>query len=114
MKTQPLPDSVVALNRILNIAGLIMTGVVLAAIGAKLLGWIRDPLALLLRLPLLALIPCLIVISGISAEIVVMTRRGCLPSGANWSERTHFRSFVVLWILFAVSQIVFLIRFRPN
>lgn len=100
------------MSRVLDVAGLIMVVVVLTAITAKVLGWKRDPVTVFLRLPLFALIPCCIVISGISAEIIVLTFRGGFPSIARWNERTHFRLLVLLWILFAVSQIAFLIRFR--
>jgi hypothetical protein len=109
MKTHALRNLVVVLNRILDVACFIMGAVVLTAIMAKWLGWKGDPVALLLRLPLFALIPWCVAISGISAEVVALTIRACLPFGARWSERTRFRLLIVLWILFAVIQITFLI-----
>ncbi len=112
MKKQPLRNSVVAVNRGLDVAGFIMVAVVLTAIMAKLVGWKGDPVALFLRLPLFALIPCCIAISGISAEVVVETLRACLPANARGTERTRFRLLIELWILFALIQITFLIRYH--
>ncbi len=79
MKKHPLRNFVVALNRVLDVTGFIMMAAVLTAIVAKLVGWKGDPVALFLRLPLFALIPCCIAIGGISAEVVVMTLRACFP-----------------------------------
>jgi hypothetical protein len=112
MKRQSLRNFVVALNRVLDVAGFIMMMVGLTAITAKVLGWKGDPVALFLRLPLFVLVPCCIAIGGISAEVVVMTLRACPSFGARWSERTRFRLLIVLWILFAVIQITFLIRYH--
>ena len=111
MKTHALRNFVVVLNRVLDVAGFIIMAAVLTAIVAKLVGWKGDPVALLLRLPLFALIPCCIAISGIAAEVVALTIRACLPFGARWSERRRFLLLIVLWILFAVNQITFLIRY---
>jgi hypothetical protein len=112
MKTQSLRNFDVVLNRVLDVAGFITMAVVLTAIVAKLVGWKGDPVALFLRLPLSVLIACDIAISGISAEVVALTLRACLPSRARHSERTRFGLLVVLWILFAVVQITFLIRYQ--
>ena len=115
MKTRIIRNAV--LNRVLDVAGFIAAVVVLTAFAAKSLGWKGDPIAALLRLPSYVLVPCFIVfsivISGISAEIIVLTFRGCFPAVARWGDRTHFRLLVVLWILFAATQIAFLIWFRP-
>lgn len=112
MKTHALHNSVVVLNRVLDVASFIMAMVGLTAITAKVVGWKGDPVALFLRLPLFALILCCIAVSGISAEVVALTVRACLPSRARHSERTRFGLLVVLWILFVVVQITFLIRYQ--
>ena len=109
-KTQTLRNT--ALNRVLDGAGFILLAVGLAAIAAKLLGWKGDPIGVVLRLPLLVLIPCCIIVSGISAEILVLVFREGFPSVARWSERVHFRLLIALWILVAVCQIAFVIWFR--
>jgi hypothetical protein len=112
MKKHPLRNFVLVLNRVLDVAGFITVAVVLTAITAKVVGWKGDPVALFLRLPLFIMIPCCIAISGISAEVVALTLRTCLPSRARQSERTRFGLLVVLWILFAVIQITFLIQYQ--
>jgi phosphoglycerol transferase MdoB-like AlkP superfamily enzyme len=99
-------------NRVLDVACFIMGAVGLTAITAKLVGWKGDPVALFLRLPPFALILSCIVISGISAEIVALPLRACLPSRVRRSERTRFGLLIVLWILIAVIQITFLVRYH--
>ena len=114
MKTQALPDSLAALNKIMYVVGSVLMAIVFGAFVANLFGWIRDPFALLLELPLFVLMPCSIVVSGVSAEIVVLIIRALPSLGVNWSERTYVRLLAVLWILFAASQIIFLVRFHPH
>jgi len=113
MKTHALRNFVVSVNRVLDVACFIMGAAVLTAVAAKLVGWKGDPVALFLRFPLFVLIPCCIAISGISAEVVALTIRACLPSMGRRSERTRFGLLIVLWILFAVIQITFLMRYHP-
>ena len=94
------------------LAGMCLVGSSSVTTWAHLLGWLVDPMIPIWRLPLGILIPMCIAISGLAADIMVELIRATFPSGASWSERSHFSIVVALWIVLAAIQTPWMVASR--